>query len=296
MATRNSAPPVLTHGERVVFPEAGITKADIAAYYGRVADLILPHLQDRLISFVRAPESVSVETFFQRHPLNGMKRGIRRVPDPDRRHDDFLMIADRSGLLTSAQFGVIELHGWCCRYPALDKPDRMVFDLDPDDKVPFSAIVEAAFQIKALLEGVNLKTYPMLSGGKGVHVIAPLDRSQDWESIELFTKGIARGMARADPSRYVATASKVRRTGKIYVDWLRNKRTATAIVPWSLRARALATIAAPVDWKKLEAATGAGMFTIRSKPLRNPWKDFFTIQQAIPEAALNHLRPLAEGR
>ncbi len=135
--TESGSKVVITHPDRVIFPDAGVTKQDIADYYKAVSALMMPHLEDRPVSFVRAPESIAQETFFQRHALNGMKTGITRVPDPDGKHDDFVAIADTSGLRVCAQFGIVELHGWGARLPKLDRPDRMVFDLDPDDKVPF---------------------------------------------------------------------------------------------------------------------------------------------------------------
>src|SRR5206468_577444 len=139
-------------------------------------------------SFVRAPESIDKETFFQRHAMNGMKVGIERVPDPDGKHDDFVTIIDKVGLRTCAQFGIVELHGWGSRLPALENPDRMVFDLDPDESVDFEEVKRAALQLRDMLKEIGMVGFPLASGGKGLHVIVPLDGSQDWDTIGTFTK------------------------------------------------------------------------------------------------------------
>ena len=264
--SESSSKVVITHPDRVIFPDVGVTKQDIASYYEAVSALMMPHLKNRPVSFVRAPELIAQETFFQRHGLNGMKTGIMRVPDPDGKHDDFVAIADTSGLRVCAQFGIVELHGWGARLPKLDRPDRIVFDLDPDDKVPFGAVKDAALHLRDMLDEIDLVSFPMLSGGKGLHVIVPLDASQDWDTIGIVTKGMARGLAEFDPEHFIATASKTQRNGKIYVDWLRNKMSATAIVPWSLRARSTASMAAPVTWDELPKFKSPASFTIKNFP------------------------------
>ena len=281
----------ISHGERVVYPEVGVTKAEVAAYYLTVAERLLEHLADRPVSLVRAPEGLGGEIFFQRHPLPGMTRGIKRVKDPRGGNRDYLLIDGVEGLMTAAQFGVLEFHGWGARVPHLDRVDRIIFDLDPDEGVPFAEVRAAAFEVRKLLEAVDLKTFALISGGKGVHVVAPLDGTQDWDQIGDFTGGIARGLAQADPSRFLAVASKARRKGKIFIDWLRNRWTATAILPWSLRARPQATVAVPVSWKELETIAGADSFKIADAAARrDPWRGFFSTRQRISDAALKHLR------
>jgi bifunctional non-homologous end joining protein LigD len=281
----------ITHPERVMFPETGMTKRQVAEYYLRVAPLILPHLEGRPVSFVRAPEGIGEETFFQRHVLPGMKRGIVRVPDPRGDHKDYLAIDGEEGLITAAQFGVIEFHGWGARLPDLNAPDRVVFDLDPDEGLPFSAVRDAAFDLRKILGVMELQSFPMATGGKGVHVIVPLGRKQGWDEVEAFASGVARGLAATAPDRYVATMSKAKRTGKIFVDWLRNQRSATAILPWSLRARARSTIAAPVTWAALKMLNAAnGHTALAFKPGKTPWPEFFKLDQSISPAALKYLR------
>ena len=287
----------VTHPERVVFAKAGITKGDVAAYYLAVADRILPYLLKRPISFVRAPEGLGGEIFFQRHLLKGMSKGILQIPDPDKEHADWVSVIDKDGLITCAQFGIIELHGWGSTMPKLASPDRVVFDLDPDPAVKFSDVRTAALDLRRLLEGIELKSFPLLSGGKGIHVVVPLDRTQDWETIGTFASGLAHGLAETDPKRYVAVASKAKRRGKIYIDWLRNKMTASAIVPWSLRARQESSVAMPVTWSEMQSARSGADFMLRDAlRRRDPWKDYFATKQRIPKQVSAFLGAKAKGR
>ncbi len=257
-----ASPVVITHPARIVFPDVKLTKGDVAAYYQRVARLMLPHLLHRPISVVRAPDRLDKETFFQRHPMPAMKRGIERVRAPERARGDYFALDSAEGIATVVQFGGIEFHGWGAILPDLDSPDRMVFDLDPADDVPFSTVKRGAELIRNILDSAGLKSFPLVSGGKGVHVVVPLDATHSWTDIEDFTSRLARIVARVEPDRYVAIASKSRRKGKIYVDWLRNKRSATAIVPYSLRAKANASIATPVSWRALAKIDRADHFTV----------------------------------
>ena len=271
--------PTITHADRVVYPDCGVTKGEIVDYYAKVAERMAPHLVGRPVSLVRAPETIG-ETFFQRHPLKGMTAGVT----PEEVDAETYMALDGStGLATAAQFGAIEMHGWMSRIDALDRPDRMVFDLDPDEELPFSEVVRAAQDIARALGELGLKSWPMLSGGKGVHVVLPLDASADYAQTEVFARGFAQALVAHDPARFVATMSKQRRKGHIFVDWLRNKKSATAILPWSLRARPGAPAATPLSWNELAKAKSAAAFDIRTAAKRkDPWRDFFTTRQRLP--------------
>lgn len=287
----------ITHADRIVFPDSGITKGDVAAYYLAVAERILPHLHRRPVSIIRAPEGLSGEIFFQRHALKGMTSGILLVPDPSRNHADFIAIENLGGLMTAAQFGVLEFHGWGATLPKLASPDRVVFDLDPDPNVPFSSVRDAAIELRRLLSEIDLQTFPLVSGGKGIHVIAPLDRSQNWDTIANFASGIAQGLATADPNRYVSVAAKKKRHGKIYIDWLRNRMTATAIVPWSVRARPKAPVAVPITWAELKQLASADAFTMADAlKRRDPWKDFTKVRQKISPKVLDYLSGRTKSR
>lgn len=287
-APASIAPITITHPDRIVYPDDGVTKGEIADYYAAVGDRILRHLKDRPLSIVRAPENIA-KTFFQRHPLKGMTRGIVEIPQEG--DDSYIALDGALGLRTAAQFGAIELHGWMSRLDRIDNPDRMVFDLDPDEAVPFAEVKKAARNIAKYLEDIGLKSWPMISGGKGVHVVVPLDRSMPFADTEVFAEGFARGLGEQQPDRFVANMSKARRKGKIFVDWLRNKRTATAILPWSLRARKGATVAVPLAWTSLSRVKSAAAYNIRTAPkLGDPWDDFFKTRQKIPKPALDFMK------
>jgi bifunctional non-homologous end joining protein LigD len=280
--------PRITHASRVVYPADKITKGEIAAYYDAVAPRMVPHLTDRPISLLRAPENID-DLFFQRHPLKGMSKGILKVADDG--DAPYLALDGASGLHTAAQFGAIEIHGWMSLASDIDRPDRMVFDLDPDEDLPFAQVRKAATDIRDHLAAIGLSSWPMVTGGKGVHVVLPLDRSLPYAQTEVFAAGFARGLAQQEPKRFVATMSKRRRAGRIFVDWLRNKKTATAILPWSLRARPGAPVATPLSWKALAAVDSASAFDIRTAlQATDEWADFFATAQTIAPAALSFMR------
>ncbi len=276
--------PAITHADRIVYPADGVTKGEIAAYYEAVAERLAPHLANRPLSIVRAPDTIA-ETFFQRHPLRGMEAGIVPV---EVGAETYMALDGALGLHTAAQFGAIELHGWMSRIGALDAPDRMVFDLDPDEGLPFDEVKHAAADIAKALKEIGLQSWPLLSGGKGVHVVAPLDGGADYEETEPFAKGFAQALAAHQPQRFVATMSKQRRKGRIFVDWLRNKKSATAILPWSLRARPGAPVATPLTWEKLAQIKSAAAFDIKTAlKLKDPWREFFALKQRLPRGAIS---------
>jgi bifunctional non-homologous end joining protein LigD len=292
--SRRAPAPRLTHPERVVFPAVGLTKRGVADYYEAVADRMLPFLERRPVSLVRAPDGLGGQTFFQRHVLPGMTKGVVRVPADGKK--DYLALEGRDGLATAVQFGVVEIHGWGARIGALDRPDRMVFDLDPDESLPFAEVRSAARELRDLLAAMRLPSFPMLSGGKGVHVVVPLGARQDWRVVEGFAAAFAQGLARHAPKRYVAVMSKARRSGRIFVDWLRNKPKSTAILPYSLRARPNASLAAPVAWDDLDAFASADAFTaadVKALPPR-PWDGYGRRRPSISPAALASLGVDAE--
>ena len=269
----------VTHADRVVYPADGITKGDVAAYYEKIWPRIAPHLEDRVVSLVRAPDSIE-KLFFQRHSLAGMNGSVLKVDCDD---ETYIALDGAGGLHAAAQFGAIELHGWMARRDDLDHPDRLVFDLDPAENVSFARVVEAAADLREYLSALGLKTWPMVTGGKGAHLVAPLDRTLAWPETESFAQGFARIVAEQQSTRFVATMSKRRREGRIFIDWLRNKKKATAILPWSLRARRGAPVAAPISWKTLGALDSAGAFDIHSAPeLANEWSAFAEVRQTIP--------------
>jgi bifunctional non-homologous end joining protein LigD len=180
---------------------------------------------------------------------------------------DYLYVDDIKGILSCVQMGTIEFHGWGSRVDKVDYPDRLVFDLDPDVGLEFADVREAAKRIRDLLADMGLKTFPMLTGGKGIHVIAPLDQSADWDTVKSFAERFSRAIAEAEPERFTANIRKVQRKGRIFLDWLRNQRGATAVMPYSARAREGAPVAAPIAWEELGDYEGGNAFTIRELDL-----------------------------
>jgi bifunctional non-homologous end joining protein LigD len=281
----------ISNPTRVVYPESGITKGQLADYYEALAGPILAWLADRPASLVRCPQGRAKHCFFQKHDGGNFGDAVRQVPirEKDGSTEPYLYIDDAKGLLTCVQMGGIEFHGWGSKVADVEKPDRLVFDLDPDEGLGFDAVKTAAFQLRDVLGEIGLATWPMLSGGKGVHVVAPLDASRDWVAVKDFAHRFALAISEAHPDRFTANMKKVERKGRIFLDWLRNQRGATAVMPYTVRARPNAPVAAPIGWDELEDIDKGGHFTIAdaddllkraaSKALR----DWGVANQRLPE-------------
>ena len=250
--------------DRVIFPEAKATKGDLADYYAAIAPLMLPHMARRPISLVRCPQGRAKKCFFQKHDSGSFGDHVHHVPirEKDGGHEDYLYVEDADGILACVQMGTIEFHGWDSHVGALEKPDRMVFDLDPDEGLDFADVRKAAADIRRQLADIGLVSFAMLSGGKGVHVVVPLDPGHGWDAHKDFSKRFAEALSLAEPDRYVATMSKAKRKGKIFIDYLRNQRGSTAIMPYSARAREGAPVAVPIGWDALAEVEKAGQWTI----------------------------------
>jgi len=255
----------ITHHSRIVFPESDVTKNDLADYYATIAPLMLPFVRDRPISLVRCPQGRGRKCFFQKHDAGSFGDHVRRVSihDKDGDADDYLYVDDTDGVIACVQMGAIEFHGWGAMVGAVETPDRMVFDLDPDEGLGFAETRRAAEYLKGQLAELGLTSFPMLSGGKGIHVIVPISPEATWPEVKSFSERFARALASADPKRFVATMTKSKRSGRIFIDWLRNQRGSTAVMPYSVRARAGAPIAAPVSWTELREIETAGVWTLR---------------------------------
>ena len=251
--------------DRVIFPEAKATKGDLADYYAAIAPVMLPHAARRPISLVRCPQGRGKKCFFQKHDSGSFGEHVLHVPikEKDGGHEDYLYVEDADGLLACVQMGTIEFHGWGSHVDALEQPDRMIFDLDPDEGLGFDAVKKAALDIRRQLADIGLVSFAMLSGGKGVHVVVPLDPGHSWETHKDFSKRFAEALSLAEPDRFIATMSKAKRKGKIFIDYLRNQRGSTAVMPWSARARENAPVAVPIGWDALADVEKAGAWTIK---------------------------------
>ena len=247
-------PPVkISNRDRIIFPEAKLTKGDLSDYCAAMAPLMLEHMAGRPLSLVRCPQGRAKACFFQKHDSGSFGQHVRHVPirEKDGAVENYLYVEDAAGILACVQMGSIEFHGWACHAADVEKPDRMIFDLDPDEGLGFAEVKKAAAFLHDRLAELGLTSFAMLSGGKGVHVVAPLTPGHGWDAHKDFARRFAEALSTAEPERFTATMSKAKRKGRIFIDWLRNQRGATAILPWSARARPGAPVALPIAWDEL---------------------------------------------
>jgi bifunctional non-homologous end joining protein LigD len=275
-----------THPTRVMYPDAGVTKTDVAAYYAAVADYILPHVTGRPLTLMRCPKGLAARCFYQKHAPTGLPDTVEQIPIvEDGNTEMYLAIHDLVGLLTLVQFSMLELHVWGSRTDTLEQPDRMVFDFDPDEGLPFAMVRDAAKDMRDRLNSLGLESFAMATGGKGIHVVVPLAPKHSWDEHKNFAEALARLMEEEEPERFVANMSKAKRKGRIFVDYLRNGRGATAISPYSTRSRAGAYVATPVSWPQLARLKDARPATIKDakKLLKaDPWPDYDKVRQTLP--------------
>lgn len=277
----------ISNGDRVLFADAGVTKLQVAQYYDSVAPVAMPYLSDRPLSTLRCPEGTSKQCFFQKHLAPGFGEDVHPVRI-NKGEKDYFFIDTVPGLIALAQFGVIEFHPWASHVESLEKPEFIVFDLDPGEDVSFKQVVAAALHLRDALAEIKLKSFAKVTGGKGVHVVVPLTPEAGWDAIKDFAHAVARYLAQSEPKRFLSVMTKAKRTGRIFVDYLRNGRGATAIAPYSVRARPGAPVAMPVSWEELERVKSADQFTVLNslaylaKRKSDPWASFLTIRQSLP--------------
>jgi bifunctional non-homologous end joining protein LigD len=289
-AAADSGRIVLTHPDRVVFAEGARTKRDVFDYYRAMMDWLLPEIVDRPLSIVRCPHGVARPCFFQKHHAAGLAHTDAVRVEETGGAADHLVVRDADAVLELVQLNAIEFHPWGARTDDIDRADRMVFDLDPDSGIAWVEVVDAARRIRDLLRDLGLQSFVRTSGGKGLHVVVPLDPGCDWETTRRFSRAFAESLVAMAPLRFVATASKRFRKGKIFIDHLRNARGATSVASFSLRARPSATVAMPLRWEELGRIDSAAHFDIASAPRRvrrlrgHPWGDFGSLRQNLDTA------------
>lgn len=271
----------LTHPDRIYWPQEGVTKEGLADYYSEVWRFIAPHIVGRPLALLRCPTGIAGGAFFQKHAWRGINSSIRQFPDPrDPGGEPLLGIDDIDGLIGLVQNATLEIHPWGSTNADWERPDQIVMDLDPGEGVDWTSIIKAAFEVRARLEKNGLTAFVKTSGGKGLHVVAPLVPKADWSLIKDFTKAMADAMAGDHPDQYVATITKSKRRGRILIDYLRNQRGATAVAPYSTRARPGAGVSTPIEWSELGDDIGPAYFTVENVPKRlaalssDPWSDF----------------------
>ncbi len=286
----------LSNPDKPYFPESGITKAEIAAYYAAVAPRIVPHLAGRPLSLVRCPDGWQGQCFYQKHAAKAVNAAVDRVEVPEGKGTaTYLTAGSAKALVGLVQWGVIEMHPWGSRVPRLTKPDRLVFDFDPDEGVAFAELVAGVQLLRTLLTEMGLTGFLKTTGGKGLHIVVPLRATLGWEEAKAFARSVAQLMVDTFPDRFVATASKERRKGRIFLDWLRNAEGATAVAPYSVRARAHAPVAMPIAWEELRDDVRGDHFNVRTALERlataapDPWHDFFTVRQSVTAAMRRRL-------
>ncbi len=277
----------LTHPAKVLYPDTTITKAAVVAYYDAVAERMLPHIVDRPLSLVRDTDGSLKNTFFQKHKLPGMPKAIHdgELEKISGKESRILWIDDLAGLVAGVQLNVLEFHVWGSGRRRPNLPTRLVFDIDPDEGLAFSDVQKAAVDIRDILQALGLQSWPLLSGGKGVHVVVPLKPKANWSEAKDFCQDLAELLARTEPHRFVANMSKFKRKGRMFIDYLRNGEGSTAICPWSTRARPGAPCAVPITWDELPTFEGANAFNVYTAAKRasgpDAWQGFFEVSQSL---------------
>ena len=279
----------LTHPDRVLYPPQGITKLSLARFYESIAEHALPHLIDRPTALVRCPEGVDKECFYQKHTGTWAPDALRRVKIKEKtKVGEYLVVDDLPGLIALVQIGILEIHTWNSVVKQLERPSRMVFDLDPGPDVAWARVIDGARLIRARLEAVGLESFVKTTGGKGLHVVAPLAPGVTWEQGSEFARTLAEDIAREDPRGYTAQMAKSARPGKIFIDYLRNVRGATSVAAYSTRARPGAPVSVPVSWDELTEDLRSDQFTVENLPERlaaqrkDPWSRYWSARQSLP--------------
>ncbi len=280
----------LTHPDRLYWPDDGVTKQGLADYYAEVWLRMAPFVVGRALALVRCPDGITGQKFFQKHAWKGVSSAIVLVEDPKEKGEPLISIRDLDGLTALVQMAVLEIHPWGSPVADWERPDMVVMDLDPGEDVAWEALIEAASEVRQRLEEAGLAAFVKTSGGKGLHVVAPVKPKAEWPAVKAFTKGIADAMAADSPKRYVATIAKAKRTGKILIDYLRNQRGMTAVAVYSTRARPGAAVSMPLGWDELGPGIGPAHFTVANAPARlalasDPWEGFRAAAAPIEAAA-----------
>lgn len=289
----------ITHPERVLYPELGLTKLELAQYYEAVAEHLLPHVAQRPLTLVRCPQGPGAGCFYQKHRTDDLPASIGGIRLREKQKSaTYVSIRDAQGLAALVQRGVLELHPWGARADQLERPDRLVLDLDPGPGVPWARVVRAAHELRALAAELELESFVRTTGGKGLHVVLPIERRNTWDEAKGFTHALAAALARRDSRAFVLVATKSKRAGRIFLDYLRNGRGATAVASYSARASPGATVATPLAWDELDARLDPARFNVRTVPRRlarskrDPWRGFFELRQALTRRTLEAVERL----
>jgi bifunctional non-homologous end joining protein LigD len=287
---------VISNGDKLLYPEAGITKRDVAEYYASVGDWIVPQLAGRPLTLVRCPNGWDKPCFFQKHANQSISAFIDTIDIREGGGEQPYMIANSvSAVVALLQMGVLELHPWGSRAPKLSHPDRLVFDFDPDEKLDWSTLVDGVNLLRKLLDTLGLVAFVKTTGGKGLHVVVPVDPTRAWDQAKEFCKTIAELLVRTFPDRFTSKMTKSTREGRIFVDYLRNAENATAIAAYSPRAKANAPVAMPIAWEQLKSDLRYAHFNVKNVPglLRrrrnDPWAELANVRQQLTDTMLRQV-------
>ncbi len=288
---------------RVLYPDVGVTKLDLARYYESIADWIVPHVQGRPLTLVRCPEGIRTgqraDCFYMKHSKVWAPPALRRVRIQERTKLGEYLIADSlAGLISLVQMDVLEIHTWNSTFDHVEQPDRLVLDIDPGEEVTWRQVVAAARLVRSVLDTLGLRSFVKTTGGRGLHVVVPLQPRLDWNACLEFARQVAAAIVRDDPSLYTMSFPKAGRERKLLVDYLRNNRTNTSVAAFSTRARPAAPVSLPLAWDELSPRDPPDRFTITSVPRRlarlraDPWRDYWTLEQSVTSAAMKAVAAL----
>jgi bifunctional non-homologous end joining protein LigD len=287
---------VISNGDKILYPEAGVTKRELARYYETIGDWIVPHLENRPLTLVRCPNGWNKTCFFQKHASESVSEFIERIDIREGGGEQPYMMANNvSAVVALVQMGVLEIHPWGSRAPRLGYPDRLIFDFDPDESLGWEKVVEAVNILRKLLETLGLRPFIKTTGGKGLHVVIPVQPTRGWDQAKAFCKAVAELLVRTFPDRFTSKITKSTREGRIFVDYLRNAENATAIAAYSVRAKANAPVAMPIAWEQLKDDLRFDHFNVRNVPgllrrrRRDPWSDLDDVEQELTDAMLRQV-------
>jgi bifunctional non-homologous end joining protein LigD len=277
----------LTSPDKVLYPDQGITKGELADYYVAIADWMLPHVAFRPVTMVRCPTGSEKKCFYQRHAASGVLPQLREIAVPGF-DEPYLYIEDVAGLVAMVQMGTLEIHPWGVRIEKPDRPDRIIFDLDPAEGLAFPDVVRAALEVRERLDAIGLRSFVKTTGGKGLHVVVPIEPVHAWPDAKAFAKRFSEAMAADSPERYLTRIGKAERVGRIFIDYLRNDPTSTAVAPYSTRSRPGAPVATPLEWQEVGNDLDPKAFTVDTVPKRlaglkrDPGAEMDEVRQRLP--------------
>ncbi len=279
---------ILSHPDKLLYPDVNITKLDLVNYYNKVAKWILPYILKRPLTLLRCPNGQKKKCFYQRHLTTKTKNlyGIK-LNDKTEKSEPYLYIKDKLGLMALIQLGVLEIHPWASQIDKIEKPDFITFDLDPGSNIEWKKVIETAFLVKDHLQKLNLKSFVKTTGSKGLHVVVPIKRLYSWDKVKVFAHTFVKYLAMQNPQLIIANMNKTKRKGKIFVDYLRNQRGASSIAPYSTRIKQNASVATPLSWDELGVRIKSDTFTVKNLPQRltklkhDPWADFYLVKQKL---------------